>query len=152
MDIEGEASEDHQSKVNTTRKARAASYLRDPRNLEELAILTLVLDVADSHLLYPMMGDGKVGGQTPSVTCKLDMMLDPDTTLIGNCGQQFLNMIDKWVVDDDSKETWSILKLFFVDVRDETTARYARSQVLRMWSSFSRREEFKYADWPYPLR
>ena len=86
------AGADYHKNLHTTRKERSHTYSNDPDNIHELAPLTVYLEVADTCLLYPMMGNKerpKEDGPT-----KVDMLLDPDKSNIGECGKRLLALLD----------------------------------------------------------
>ena len=148
IDPDGQAQDNYRTLLNKTRANRAHEYLHNKKNIDELAVLTIIVGTADEYLLYPMMGDGRATEDSP---CKIERMIDPESSLLGTCGEALLQLLDRWILVEGSDEKWSVLVALQAPVLDQNFAKSARSAILRLWSSISRRDERKYADWPYKL-
>lgn len=149
QDIEGQATEDFADNLNKSRLSRAIGYFNDPATFHELAALTLVLDVIDTNLLYPLLGDPIL--HDDSRPSKVDTLLDPNDSALGRCASGLLNLLDAWDTGSSSRVPSCVLDMVGGKAHDQECKRFARSQILRMSSSFGRRYLTRYGTWPYSL-
>lgn len=149
QDVDGQAMEDYADNLNKTRLSKTLAYFNDTSTFPELAILTLVLDTVDTHLLYPMLGDPAL--QDDGQPSKVDVLLDPEDSSLGKCAQRLLLLLDTWTTGGCARDPWCVFDMVGGDPHDAKHMLFARSQILRMNSSFGRRYLTRYSTWPYLL-
>lgn len=132
--------------VNGVRAQRTRDYYNQPKTFAELGVLTVILDTVD-ELLYAILG----GVDRKGVPCKLEALLDADKSLVGKVLAGLLHLLDTWASSDVLRRPLCVLHMVKAPHLDLGFAKWARSQVLCMAASMSRRFEFKLAAWPYPL-
>lgn len=149
QDPDASAAQGNTDELNQARLAKTNAYFNDPLTFPELAALTLILDVVDTHLLYTMLGDPIL--QENDRPSKVDVLLDLEEGVLGKCAAGLLNLLDAWLVGGASREPWCVLDMVGGNPRDQRCMRFARSQLLRMNSAFGRRYLTRYGSWPYLL-
>ena len=98
LDIDCEGMDDYFKNVLKVRAKRTKEYYDSKRNFWELGVFVCILQVADSRLLYPLLGDPI--RSDPKAPSKLDQLLDPDESLVGLCFQELLHLacdLEGWV-------------------------------------------------------
>lgn len=136
-----------EQRLKSTRISRTMDYYRDDRNLHELAILTMPLEVVDSTLLYPLLGDV---APKDGETSKVERLLHPTMSLIGSCAEQLANLLEGWR-GLAQRAPWSILDVLHAPLEQQAFQAFARAQILRLASSIARRYEIRFSTWPYTL-
>ena len=91
---EAEATSEYFMVLNGIRVRRATEYYQEEATMNELAVLTMVLDTSD-HLLYAMLG----GSDRKGPPCKVAEFLDRDTSLVGKCSADFMRLLDSLTVE-----------------------------------------------------
>ena len=79
------AGDDFFTIVQGIRRRKLAGYIRTPENLHQLGAYVIILDRADSSLLYPLLRDPADGGDNtdkPAKLNNLELLLDPDTSKV----------------------------------------------------------------------
>ena len=147
VNADSEADINFAKKINETRIAKTMEYYQCDGNMHELAILTALLEVVDSTLLYPLLGDAVPRDSTSP--CKVGRLLSKSDSLIGSCTQQLWNLMECWTAGHG--RVWLILDVLQAPTTQQRYMKWARGQILRMASSVARRYETRFADWPYPL-
>ena len=131
--------------LNGVRLHRAVEYYKNESVYWELAVLTIVMKIADK-LLYALMG----GADRHAAPCTLSELVNQESSLIAVVMSELSALLDTW--DGDAlRRPWCILQLVGAPVQQIDFVRQSRSQVLLMISSLSRRCERKFAGWPYRL-
>lgn len=146
IDAEDAARAEYLADLTGVRLNRTKSYLSEESTFHQLAVLTMVLMVAD-QLLYAMLG----GVDRKGPPCKLWALVDKDGSIIGRALAGMLGLLDQWDAGDELRRPWCVLGLVGAPSRESSFALWARAQILRMAASLSRRYELKYSSWPYPL-
>lgn len=144
-DADAAALAEYFTQLNSIRSQRAAAYLSDANNINQLAVLCCILDSAD-ELLYALLGG--VDRQAPP--CKVHVLLRRSDSLIGKVLATILHLLDSWL-GPEGRRPWMIMDVLQAPIRDPTFGRWVRSQVLLMTSSLVRRYESKYNSLPYNL-
>ena len=83
------ASAEYFKRINGVRSKRAVEYLTDGKNIAELAVLCILLDTMD-QLLFALLG----GVDRLDPPCKLDALLDKESSLIGKVQADLAAMLD----------------------------------------------------------
>ena len=112
-------------------------------------MLALIVDIIDSKMMYPLLGDPWPADDDE--LSKFENLLDPETSLIGNCFAQLHHLLTSWLVDGGDRRPMLVLEAVRAPMTDQAFMRFARSQALRTSSSISRRYDLRYSSWPYPL-
>lgn len=149
IDVDGVAMENFMDTVNRTRRKKTSDYYSNDGNMHCLAVLTILAEVADSTLLYPMLGDPVPHDE--AAPSKMDLLLNKDQGLIAKCLSDLLSLLDGWLEGGPLRVPWSLLDALKAPVRSEEFMRWARSQVLRLNSALFRRYEVRFSCWPYRL-
>lgn len=148
---EGEALDNFMRKVAKTRRQKVVTYYRDESNFHKLAILTNTVQVADSRLLYPLLGDA-IHKKSRGDSSYLAILLAKDDGNLGRCLQELLKLFNDWGgADGPRRGPWLLLRAMRAPMEDPQLMRWARSQILRLSSALYRRYEARLACWPYPL-
>lgn len=121
------------AELNGLRAARARAYFDDPKNMHQLGVLTILLDVCD-RLLYKLLGD--VDRKAPPA--KIPALLDQQTTPIGQVLSELSRLLDEWLVGGALRRPWCDVDML-------------NALVLRMSAALCRRYEWKYSTRPYKL-
>lgn len=125
--------------VHRARIAKTMSYYGDEGQMHELIVLTVLLQVVDSTLLYPFLGNNKAPDDRES-KCKVGMALDKSTSLVGACTERLLHLLHHWTGLVDRKP-WAILDTLQAPVHEDDDRQFARSQILRTAAAFCKRYE-----------
>ena len=118
IQVDGEAVENQAHVVQKTRVNRLRDYYSNDHDQHQNVVLTTILDYYDYYLLYPLLGDPVAdAADTP---CKMEMVLDPEETLIGKALQSFLACLDNWSEGGDLREPWFLLDLSDAPLHDQS--------------------------------
>ena len=110
-----EGTSDYWKYVFRCRAKKVKEYYESERNMYELVVFVAVLEAADGHLLYPMLGDPiKPKDEDRS---KLDLLLDKDS-LIGQFSQTMLDLLDTWDNGDPQRRPWALLDILHAPLGD----------------------------------
>jgi len=95
------------------------SYYEDPRDLQDLVLFVGILDCYDRRLLYPMFGDagthhGHVEGKS-----KVDVLLNPRTSRVGQCTASLLGLLKSWTGGGPCRRPWLLLDVLAAPVSEE---------------------------------
>lgn len=149
MDADSEGLDDYFKHVLRTRARKTKEYYSDKKNFHELGVYVCLLEVSDSTLLYPLLGD--TIRNDPTTPSKLDLLLDPDMSLVATCASELLKLLQTWRVGGRSRRPWCLLEALKAPFDDPAFAVWTRSQVLRLNSALFRRHELRLSAWPYRL-
>lgn len=150
VDIDADAFGGFGERARRVRSRRTIEYYGDRTNIWQLAVFVALLKAYDSLLLYPMLSD--MGGQQElNKRCKMDLMLDSESSLVAECAGQLPGMLTSWQVGEATRKPWCTLAFLGAPAHEEGFMRWARNEILRLASSVFRRFETKYSSWPYAL-
>eukprot|EP00959_Pyramimonas_sp_CCMP1952_P352537 7386061-Pyramimonas_sp.AAC.1 len=94
----------------------------------ELVVYSAILEVTDSYLLYPLLGDAiedKAADKS-----KLDKLLDTDS-VIASFSRGMLDFLDTWNTGGPSRRPWFLLDVLGAPLTDEKFSRWSRGQILK---------------------
>lgn len=148
FDVDSEATDAFFRQVLKARAAKTKNYFDSEGMMHELGVYAICLECCDSTLLYPLLGDPI---KDPKVPSKLDLLLDKDSSLVGECFASLLKLLVSWQNGGPNRQPWALLDALKAPVGEEPFQRWVRSQVLRLNSAFFRRYESRLACWPYKL-
>lgn len=151
VEVDAEAVEATFQHLKHTRISKAAAYYNDPNTFFELGLFAALLDIYDSLLLYPMLGD-PIGKSSGGGACQLDKLMDKTQSAVGQCMDKFLVLLRSWRTTGVGRKYLLILDALAAPMADQNYMRWSRSQVLRLSPSVFRRYEVKYSAFPYRLR
>lgn len=146
LDAEAAARADYITELNAVRARRANEYLNDASKMQELAVLTIVLGVAD-QLLFELLG----GIDRSAPPCKAPDLLRRESSIIGRVLSEMLQLFDEWAAGGQLRRPWCVLDLVGAPLKDQAFAKWSRAQIVRLTASLCRRYEYKFAAWPYRL-
>lgn len=146
VDSDNAGRAEYLAELNGVRVARARVYFEDSKNMHELGVLTILLDVCD-RLLYKLLG----GVDRKAPPSKIPALIDKKSTPIGQVLSGLLHLLDSWLVGGVLRRPWCVLEMLKAPIKDAQYALWARCQVLRMAAALFRRYELKYSTWPYKL-
>lgn len=147
--VDAEACEGAFEAIRKARIRRTSEYLRDDNAMAELVVLTCILIVLDSNLLYPMMGD--MEPKVDDEVGKLPRFLTRSESLVGKAGQELFNLMRGWSRGGSTRRPWALLDAVEAPVREQQFMRWSRGQIIRACASFGRRYEVRYSSFPYLL-
>lgn len=141
------------------RAKRVREYYDDPNTFHELAVFAILIGIYDKNLVYPLLGDPGAGigakgaddGGDGKGRGKLSILLDREKTVIGVALQQFLDFVRTWNAGGSARRPCCVLDFVKAPTDTEEFMRWARSQVLRLSASVTRRFETKFSSWPFAL-
>ena len=143
LDVDWQASGSRNDVINQTRQTRAKAYFENDSTFPELSALTLVVDIIDSEVLYRLLGDPL--GKDNDQACKVKVLLDPETSAIGECSTKLLHLLDAWLVGGHNRVPWCIMDIVGAPLTDQKCMLFTRSAILRLSSAFARRFLTKYS-------
>jgi hypothetical protein len=149
IEVDGQAMDDYFDLINKSRIQKTSEYYGQESNFWELGVYSILLDVCDSRLLYPLLGDALRGD--PSTPSKMDLLLDPDESLVAQCFQDMWSLLVKWLEGGPTRKPWCVLDVLQAPCREHSFMRWTRSQILRLNSALYRRYESRLAAWPHQL-
>jgi hypothetical protein len=140
---DSEGSDNYWKFLKSQRMKRRLEYYLAHETFRELSVYVIILDIYDSTLMYPMLGDPSTVKR--SETCKIALLLDRSTSLIGTCGRKLLHCLMSWKVGGSRRKPWCVLVALACDVDDQSFKKWTRCQIVRLTSAFSRRYERRFA-------
>lgn len=143
-EVDAAASDNYNDIVNKTRMSKTRAYFADARSLHELAVYVVVLDVVDTHLLFPFLGDALQEGNAASKPRKLEFLLHPTESKIGKCLHDLQALLANWTAGTAAPQAWCLLDVLRAPLQDESFLRWARSQLVRLSSALFRRYEVRF--------
>lgn len=138
VEVDIAASEGYFELVNRSRIDKVRTYFADPLTMPELVVFSSILEIADSHLLYPFLDDAlREDGRPP----KLKLLLDPHNSAVADCFEEMYKLLASgWPVEGGAAPSghWRLLALVRAPIGDRSFLVWARSQVLRLASALFR--------------
>lgn len=116
--------------VRLSREERVFEYLAEPQNIFELSVLTVVLEVYDGRLLYPLFG-GFVPPANSDDFGKLGLLLRKASSLIAECLNGFLHLLEVWLVGGPRRRPWCVNDVVGAPSQSPAFKSWARGQILR---------------------
>ena len=149
LDPDGEAHANHFKVLQGVRSRKAVEYYKNDRNMHEICVLAMCLEVCDASMLYALLGDPLPS--SPGDRSKLDKCLDKHDSVLGKCVSGLLNLMEGWSVEDSTRRPWCLLDALEAPVHDPDFKKWSRSQILRLAAAMFRRHESRLAQFPYRL-
>lgn len=101
--------------------------------MHQLAVLTVLLDVADK-LLFQLLG----GVDRSGPPCKVPALLNRETSIIGTVLQNLHRLLERWNEGGECRRPWCVLDIVGASPQDMIFADWARAQIVRMGAVLSR--------------
>lgn len=151
FEVDGDAAEDYFTMVNRSRLQKTRDYFGNPATLPELVVYAALLEVSDSHLLYPFLDDAlrEDGGHS-----KLELVVHPEVSKVAMCFQELYGLLSGgWPVGNMAETSgyWKLLVVAGAPIKELAFLQWARSQILRLVAALYRRYELRFSSWPYKL-
>lgn len=134
------------AEMNGIRIDRVKKYFADSKTWMELAILVPILDISDDMLYFMLGGQDRI--KPPG---KLLDMVKRSGSMIGITLQKLFGLLSNWCTDDPCRIPWCLLDAVQAPIHDAAFKKFARGQVLKAASIWSRRYENKFGSLPYSL-
>ena len=94
VQLADEADENFIKVLQGMRRNTTNAYLKDDATFKELGVYTILLDVFDGELLFPLLGDPFKAEPKPEDVPKLSLILDPKKSKVAPSKNQITNIIE----------------------------------------------------------
>jgi len=111
----------------------------------------------DKRDLYPVIGDPdppqggakELAAETPPRP-RLQQLMDPESSLVGEADQVFLELLDNWV-GDPGRKPWMLLDVLEAPLTSQSYMKWSLGQMLRLDAARQRRIDRKFCHFPLLL-
>ena len=146
QDVDREAFEASMTEASSIRINRVLKYYADPTTWQELVVLVCVLEASD-EMLYHMLG-GQDRLHPPG---KVMDLVKREANIVGVALQNMQRLLEQWSTDDECRRPWCLLDAVQAPLHEQKFKSWARAQILRAASVWSRRYEQKFSSYPFSL-
>lgn len=147
--VDGEAVENPIYKIDNTRLMRLCEFFRDRKKQDDMIVMAALVDLYDSKLLYPILGDPL--RDASQVSSKLPLLIDYEKGLVAEFQQSLRSCLIMWRQGDPARVPWGLASALGAPLQDQGYMRRSRSKMARLGSAAFRMFEVKYSSVSYTI-